>query len=90
MESNITNIEPHQILTVDDTITIAVDELVELTANPIETVLNQTFFNHRNKTGRFIDEDLDAFDELRLVFMILRAHRRVLWSMCGSPRSVEP
>ena len=69
MESNITNIEPHQILTVDDTITIAVDELVELTANPIETVLNRTFFNHRNKTGRFIDEDLD---ELRLVFMIDR------------------
>ena len=83
MENNITNIEPHQIRNVDEIITIAVDELVELTTNPIETVLNRTFFNHRNKTGRFIDEDLD---ELRLVFMILRAHRRVLWSMCGSPR----
>ena len=67
MESNITNIEPHQIRNVDEIITIAVDELVELTTNPIETVLNQTFFNHRNKTGRFIDEN-----KLRLVFMIDR------------------
>ena len=67
MKSNITNVGTHQIQAVDDAITIVVDELVELTSNPIETVLNQTFFNHRNKTGRTIDLTPDAFDELRRV-----------------------
>ena len=66
MTSNIKNIESNRIITetVDDAIAIVVDELVELAANPIETVLNQTFFNHRNKTGRNID-NAEAFNELR-------------------------
>ena len=49
----------------DDAIDIVVDELVELSTNPIETILNQTFFHHRNKTGRNINTAQGAFDELR-------------------------
>jgi hypothetical protein len=66
MASDIKNIESNRIVTepVDAAIAIVVDELVELAANPIETVLNQTFFNHRNKTGRNID-NAEAFNELR-------------------------
>ena len=69
MTSNIPNIDPNRIVTqsVDDAIEIVVDELVELAANPIETVLNQTFFNHRNKTGRNIENAQGDFNELRKV-----------------------
>ena len=73
MASNIKNIGSNRIVTepMDDAIDIVVDELVELSTNPIETVLNQTFFHHRNKTGRNINTDQGAFDELRLVFVML-------------------
>ena len=81
MTSKIPNIDPNRIVTqsVDDAIASVVDELVEMAATPIETVLNQTFFNHRNKTGRNIENAQGDFNELRKVLSdLIGCHDRAV------------